>query len=310
MGQSCGDLRNSALESIDLYAEYMICLPAFKAKTGSDVATQSGDQRSTRASRPEPERSGSFRPHPSTTAPGGRQHPTLRPLSANLALVCILALGMVALFASVGAMAHGVAEADALFLQSQQGFQFWPYVYLGAKHMVTGYDHLLFLAGVVFFLYRLRDITIYVTLFALGHSLTLITGVWFDVPANAYLIDAVIGLSVVYKGFENIGGFDAMNVRLNTKIAVGIFGLFHGFGLATKLQDLGLSEDGLLGNLLAFNLGVEIGQIIALLAIVALMNLWRYTARFQAQAVLANGFLMACGFTLIGYQLTGYFVSQ
>ena len=258
----------------------------------------------------EPDRSGSFRPHPVTTALWVRQRLTLRALGVNSALVTALALALAGLFASVGAMAHGVAEADALFLQSQQGFQFWPYVYLGAKHMVTGYDHLLFLAGVVFFLYRLRDITIYVTLFALGHSLTLITGVWFDVPANAYLIDAVIGLSVVYKGFENIGGFDAMNVRLNTKIAVGIFGLFHGFGLATKLQDLGLSEDGLLGNLLAFNLGVEIGQIIALLAVVALMNLWRYTARFQAQAVLANGFLMACGFTLIGYQLTGYFVSQ
>jgi hypothetical protein len=207
------------------------------------------------------------------------------------------------------ALAHGVAAGDASFLQSQQGLHFWPYFYLGAKHMVTGYDHLLFLAGVIFFLYRLRDVGVYVTLFAVGHSLTLIAGVWFDIPANAYLIDAVIGLSVVYKAFENIGGFTALGLNPNTKVAVWVFGLFHGFGLATKLQELTLSEDGLLGNLLAFNLGVEIGQLAALVGIVTLMNLWRYTARFRTQAVLANGVLMACGFMLMGYQLTGYFVA-
>ena len=207
------------------------------------------------------------------------------------------------------AWAHGVAEGDASFIQSQEGFHFWPYFYLGAKHMVTGYDHLLFLAGVIFFLYRLRDIGIYVTLFALGHSVTLIAGVWFDIPANAYLIDAIIGLSVVYKAFENIGGFAHFGIRINTKAAVCVFGLFHGFGLATKLQELTLSEEGLLGNLIAFNVGVEVGQLLALTGIIAVMNLWRYTARFQTQAVLANAFLMTCGFMLMGYQLTGYFVS-
>jgi len=176
--------------------------------------------------------------------------------------------------------------------------------------MVTGYDHLLFLAGVIFFLYRLRDIGVYVTLFAIGHSLTLICGVWFDIPANAYLIDAVIGLSVAYKAFENIGGFDRLGWQINTKTAVWVFGLFHGFGLATKLQELELSADGLLGNLVAFNIGVEAGQLTALIGIVAVMNLWRYTARFAAQAMIANSALMASGFVLIAYQLTGYYFSS
>ncbi|MCR9258419.1 MAG: HupE/UreJ family protein [Pseudomonadaceae bacterium] len=225
----------------------------------------------------------------------------------RLGLGCMLAT----LFAVVAgwAHAHGVADGDAIFLQSQQGFTFWPYFYLGAKHMVTGYDHLLFLAGVIFFLYKISDITVYVTLFALGHSLTLVAGVWFDIPANAYLIDAIIGLSVVYKAFENLGGFDKLGISINTKAAVWVFGLFHGFGLATKLQALTLSEDGLLGNLLAFNLGVEAGQLTALVGIVALMNLWRASARFESQASVANGLLMTCGFVLIGYQLTGYGLS-
>ena len=228
-----------------------------------------------------------------------RGSPRLRRMAGMFALLLLPAL----------AMAHGVDAGDARFLQSQQGIHFWPYFYLGAKHMVTGYDHLLFLAGVIFFLYRLRDIGVYVTLFALGHSLTLIAGVWFDIPANAYLIDAIIGLSVVYKAFENIGGFAALGLDINTKAAVWVFGLFHGFGLATKLQELALSPQGLFGNLLAFNLGVEAGQLVALIGIVALMNLWRYTARFHTQAVLANGALMACGFMLMGHQLTGYFVT-
>ncbi len=218
-------------------------------------------------------------------------------------------LGLVAWLAAATVSAHGVAEGDASFLQSQQGFHFWPYFYLGAKHMVTGYDHLLFLAGVVFFLYKLKDVGVYVTLFAVGHSITLLLGVWYDIPANAYLIDAIIGLSVVYKAFENIGGFERLGIRINTRVAVWVFGLFHGFGLATKLQELSLSEEGLLGNLLAFNLGVEVGQIASLLFIVTLMNAWRTTRAFTRQALVANGVLMTCGFMLMGFQLTGYFVT-
>lgn len=229
------------------------------------------------------------------------------------ALLAVLLTGLLA----QTALAHGVDAGDANYLKSKEGFFFWPYFYLGAKHMVTGYDHLLFLAGVIFFLYRLRDVGLYVTLFAIGHSLTLVAGVWFDVPANAHLIDAIIGLSVVYKAFENLGGFRAMGWLVDTRLAVWIFGLFHGFGLATKLQELGLSAEGLLPNLLAFNLGVEFGQIAALVVILALMNLWRYAGRdaggdgaaFARQAIVANCLLMSAGFALIGFQLTGYFVA-
>jgi hypothetical protein len=195
-------------------------------------------------------------------------------------------------------------------LQGKEGFHFWPYFYLGAKHMVTGYDHLFFLAGVIFFLYRLRDVGIYVTLFAVGHSLTLIVGVWFDIPANAYLIDAIIGFSVVYKAFENLGGFQRLGFNPNTRLAVLIFGLFHGFGLATKLQEISLSQEGLLANLIAFNVGVEIGQLLALLAIIALMSAWRRQSSFSRQAIIANTALMFAGYLLVGYQLSGFFLTR
>jgi hypothetical protein len=195
-------------------------------------------------------------------------------------------------------------------LQGKEGFHFWPYFYLGAKHMVTGYDHLFFLAGVIFFLYRLRDVGIYVTLFAVGHSLTLIVGVWFDIPANAYLIDAIIGFSVVYKAFENLGGFQRLGVNPNTRLAVLTFGLFHGFGLATKLQEISLSQEGLLANLIAFNVGVEIGQLLALLGIIALMSAWRRQSSFSRQAIIANTALMFAGYLLVGYQLSGFFLTR
>ena len=204
---------------------------------------------------------------------------------------------------------HGVADGDASFLQNQVGFHFWPYFYLGAKHMVTGYDHLLFLAGIVFFLYRLRDVAVYVTIFALGHSVTLLAGVFFNIPANANIVDAIIGLSIVYKAFENIGGFKHLGISVNTGWAVGCFGLCHGFGLATKLQALTLSKDGLISNLVAFNLGVEAGQLLALTAIVAVMNLWRLNTHFTRHALAANGALMTCGFVIIAYQLTALTVS-
>ena len=212
------------------------------------------------------------------------------------------------ILAPVLGVAHGVEEGDAAFIQGQAGFQFWPYFYLGAKHMVTGFDHLAFLAGVIFFLYKLKEVGLYVTLFAIGHSLTLIAGVWFDIPANVYLIDAIIGFSVVYKAFENIGGLKSLGLSINPKHAVFTFGLFHGFGLATKLQQLTLSEEGLLENLIAFNIGVELGQLSALIVMVTFMNAWRYSDKFQAQSLIANSALMAMGFLFIFYQLTSYVV--
>ena len=208
------------------------------------------------------------------------------------------------------AFAHGVAEGDANFLQSKEGLQFWPYFYLGAKHMVTGYDHLLFLGGVIFFVSRLRDVGIYVSLFAIGHSLTLITGVWLNITANAYLVDAVIGFSVVYKAFDNLGGCSRLGLNIPPEPMVFLFGLIHGFGLATKLQELALDPNGLIGNLLAFNIGVEVGQLLALLFMLLGLVVWRRSRRFTQQAIFANIAIMLAGLLLIGYQLSGYYLAH
>jgi hypothetical protein len=208
-----------------------------------------------------------------------------------------------------GVEAHGVSGKDAVFLQGLQGQAIGPLLYLGAKHMVTGYDHLLFLVGVIFFLYRPKDVILYVSLFTLGHSVTLLGGVLGGIHANPYLIDAIIGFSVVYKAFENMDGFrKVFGWQPNTKVAVLIFGFFHGFGLATKLQDFTLSPNGLVVNIVSFNVGVEIGQFLALTAILIGITYWRMHAGFLRHAFTANAIVMACGFLLMGYQLTGYFL--
>jgi len=205
--------------------------------------------------------------------------------------------------------AHGVAENDAHYLESVSGLQFFPYLYLGAKHMVTGYDHLLFLAGVIFFLYRLKDVAIYVSLFALGHSITLLTGVLAGIHVNPYAVDAVIAVSVVYKAFENVGGFRLLGFSVNTKAAVFLFGLVHGFGLSTKLQNLRLSSDGLVANMIGFNLGVELSQFTALAFILWLFSWWRQSDSFLKHAYLSNMLIMTAGFVLLGYQLSGLVIS-
>ena len=205
------------------------------------------------------------------------------------------------------AAAHGVSARDADFVQSIDGVAIAPFLYLGAKHMVTGYDHLLFLVGVIFFLYRLKDVVQYVTLFTIGHSATLLLGVLGGVRANAYIVDAIIGFSVVYKAFENMDGFRRfLGVQPSTRAAVLIFGLFHGFGLATKLQEFALSPNGLVANIVSFNVGVEIGQGLALSAILIVLGYWRMHRSFIHYAFAANAVVMACGFLLVGYQLSGY----
>jgi len=207
------------------------------------------------------------------------------------------------------AQAHGIAGDDQAFLLRAIGVHIGPYVYLGAKHMVTGYDHLLFLAGVIFFLYRLREVALYVTLFAAGHSTTLLLGVLSGWHVDAYLVDTVIGLSVVYKAFENLGGFRTLGFEPNTKAAVLFFGFFHGLGLATKLQDLALSRDGLVTNMVSFNVGVEIGQLLALGVMLIAFNVWRRSGSFVRHSFAGNVALMAAGFVLAGFQLTGYLTS-
>ena len=229
--------------------------------------------------------------------------------SNMIKVLTYLTIALLALL-SIEAFAHGVDDKTRAFLEQNNGVQFIPFLYIGAKHMITGYDHLLFLVGVIFFLYRSRDVLLYVTMFTIGHSTTLLFGVLSDIQVNAYLIDAIIGFSVIYKGFDNLGGFKrCFNWQPNTQWAVLIFGLFHGFGLSSKIIEYDISPDGLVPNLLAFNIGVEIGQLLALSAILIVMGFWRRTTGFLRHAYTANVAMMCAGFMLVGYQLTGYFIA-
>ena len=208
------------------------------------------------------------------------------------------------------ARAHGVDGDTEAFLSGNAGVAFGPFLYIGAKHMLTGYDHLLFLVGVIFFLYRTKEIVLYVSFFTIGHSTTLLLGVMTNIAINAYLIDAIIALSIVYKGLDNLGGFKRFfGFQPNTKAAVLIFGFFHGFGLASKLQEFKFDKEGLFTNLIGFNIGVEIGQFIALFLVLALITIWRTKPSFLQFSTLTNTLLMAAGFALLGYQLTGFFTT-
>ena len=231
------------------------------------------------------------------------------PVQARLSLALLLGLLLLPFFAA-DVLAHNVTEGDKGYIQEIVGPHLVPFLYLGAKHMVTGYDHLLFLLGVIFFLYRLKHVAVYVSLFALGHSLTMIAGVYFGWQVNAYLIDAIIGLSVVYKALDNLGAFQRwFGFQPDTKLATLIFGLFHGLGLATKILDYDIAPYGLLPNLLAFNVGVELGQISALAVMLIIMGFWRRTSTFTKHAYTANVVFMTAGFMLVGYQLTGYAIT-
>ena len=234
--------------------------------------------------------------------------PSIDAVCGARCLVRILSLFLLCAIGSV-AKAHGVAGGDAAYLESVSGVQLFPLMYLGAKHMVTGYDHLLFLAGVIFFLYRLKDVALYVTLFAVGHSVTLLFGVLGGIHANPHVVDAIIGLSVVYKALENMGAFKRMGVRIDSRLAVLAFGMAHGFGLSTKLQDLHLSQDGLVGNILAFNVGVELGQFAALALILLAFQLWRRSTAFERGGYRTNVLIMMVGWVLFGYQVTAYFTA-
>lgn len=205
------------------------------------------------------------------------------------------------------ALAHGVSEGDQGFLTGSTGRHLVLYAYLGAKHMVTGYDHLLFLVGVIFFLHRMKDVGVYVTLFAVGHSTTRLLGVLNGWHINPFFVDGIIGLSIVYRALDNLGAYrTVLGVQPNKKAAVLLFGFVHGLGLATKLQDFALSQDGLIPNMISFNVGVEIGQLLALGMILVLMKYWRSTPGFVRYAFAGNVALMTAGFVLAGYQFTGF----
>lgn len=214
-------------------------------------------------------------------------------------------LSLIGFFSSATAFAHGVNDADKLKLVSGGNID---YTWLGATHMLTGYDHLLFLFGVIFFLTRFKDIVKFITAFTLGHSITLILGTFFEIKANYYLIDAVIALSVCYKGFENLGGFQKyLRIKSpNLAAAVFVFGLIHGFGLSTRLQQLPLGDDQLIWKILSFNVGVEFGQIIALSVMLFLISKWRKTESFTRFSKTANLLLVFAGLVLFVFQISGF----
>jgi len=236
--------------------------------------------------------------------PADRRWPSRHrvPLMAIVLTICLTC--------AVEAWAHAVTAGDKGYIQEISGVNLLPFVYLGAKHMITGYDHILFLFGVVFFVYRLKHVAVYVTLFAAGHSITMILGVYFSIGINGFLIDAIIGFSVAYKALDNLGAFQRwLGFQPNTRLATLVFGLIHGLGLASKILEYEISPDGLVPNLLAFNVGVELGQLLALAVILIAMGYWRRTASFFRHAYSANVVMLTLGFMLMGYQLTGFVVS-
>ena len=220
-------------------------------------------------------------------------------------LVFMLLAGAVTVLAPAVVFAHGMPEADRAAMLSGGLYRYFK---LGAKHMVTGYDHLLFLFAVMFFLTKVRQVLLLVTAFTLGHSITLLGATLGGITANYYLVDAVIALTVCYKGFDNLDGFRRW---LDVKpppiaVMVYIFGLIHGFGLSTRLQELPLGHEGLIGRIVAFNLGVEAGQLVALLVMLAVLAAWRHTASFAKFAAASNTGLIAAGALLLLMQLHGY----
>lgn len=203
-------------------------------------------------------------------------------------------------------LAHGVSDADQEILR--QGGLF-AYIFVGAKHMVTGYDHLLFLTGVIFYLSGFKDIVRFITAFTIGHSITLIFATYWGIKADEHLIDAVIALSVLYKGFENLGGFQKWfhTNSPNLLLMVFIFGLIHGFGLSTRLQSFDLGAGQFLAKIISFNIGVELGQILALIPIVFIITKWKSWKSYDAFYKAVNFYLVIAGIFLFLFQMYGFF---
>ncbi|MEM8509438.1 MAG: HupE/UreJ family protein [Bacteroidota bacterium] len=204
--------------------------------------------------------------------------------------------------------AHDVSSADQELLRNGG---LWAYIQVGATHMLTGYDHLLFLAGVIFYLNSFKDILKFITVFTIGHCITLIGATYTGITANEHLVDAVIALSVLYKGFENLGGFEKLNVKSpDLLLMVGLFGLIHGFGLSTRLQSFDIGKEQFLAKILCFNLGVEVGQVLALIPIVFIITLARKHKQFPAFYKAVNWYLVLAGIGLFAYQLYFYFTGH
>ncbi len=215
------------------------------------------------------------------------------------------ALSLFLVFFPLFALAHDVTSADQELLRNGG---LWAYIQVGATHMLTGYDHLLFLAGVIFYLNSFIDILKFITIFTIGHCITLIGATYAGITANEHLVDAVIALSVLYKGFENLSGFEKIKVTSpNLLLMVGLFGLIHGFGLSTRLQSFDMGEEQILAKILCFNLGVEVGQVLALIPIVFIITLSRKQKQFPAFYKAVNWYLVLAGVVLFIFQLYNYF---
>ncbi|SEC77703.1 HupE / UreJ protein [Tenacibaculum sp. MAR_2009_124] len=216
-----------------------------------------------------------------------------------------LALSLLLVFVPFMTFAHDVTSADQEILHNGG---LWAYVQVGATHMLTGYDHLLFLAGVIFYLNGFKDILKFITVFTFGHCVTLIGATYTGITANEHLVDAVIALSVLYKGFENLSGFKKLNIKSpNLLLMVGLFGLIHGFGLSTRLQSFDIGAELFLAKILCFNVGVEIGQVLALIPIVFIITFSQKHKEFPAFYKAVNWYLVLAGIWLFIYQLYGYF---
>lgn len=203
------------------------------------------------------------------------------------------------------ANAHGMSEAEKLSIIEGGD---WSFMWLGATHMLSGYDHLAFVFGIIFFLTTFRDIAKYVTAFTVGHSVTLIYATLNEIQLNYFLIDAIIALSVCYIAFANIDGFRKyLNINTpNMLVMIVVLGLIHGFGLSTRLQELPLSEDELLLNIISFNVGIELGQISALLLMLLLIAAWRKSDFFKTFSKITNYALIIAGGLLFLMQMHGY----
>lgn len=202
--------------------------------------------------------------------------------------------------------AHGVSGSDNLMLHEGGLLE---YIYVGAKHMITGYDHILFLVGVIFYLNTFKDILRFITVFTIGHSITLIGATYMGITMNEHLIDAVIAISVLYKGFENLGGFSKiLKIKSpNLLFMVLVFGLIHGFGLSTRLQSIEIGNESFLAKIVCFNIGVELGQIFALIPVVFIISKWKAKKSYQLFYQITNWFLVLAGIALLAFQLYGYY---
>ena len=218
-------------------------------------------------------------------------------------------IGFILFFIPFLALAHGVSGGDRELLENGG---LLAYIWVGAKHMLTGYDHLLFLVGVIFFLKEFKEIVKFITTFTVGHSITLITATYLQFSVNEYFIDAIIGLSVFYKGFENLGLFQKV-LKINPPHLLNmvfLFGLIHGLGLSARLQSFTVAQEGILLKILSFNLGVELGQVVALIPIVYLINIWRKRSTFEPFFKATNTYLILAGIALTTYQLWHFFTSH